>query len=249
MSADRLWLAPPTQPTLLQDQAHLWLIRTERLETQVERLGTTLCQAEWERAGRFQFARDREQFILGRGILRTILGRYLHQEPRALRFRYNEFGKPMLDAPAPDNTLCFNLAHSAQRMLLAITRGKKIGVDIERIRPEIDLDRLAAQIFSLHERESWNALAPDVKPRAFFNGWTRKEAFVKAVGEGLSYPLQELEVTLAPNDAAKLLRVRGDARAAEEWHMQALDVGKEYAAAYAINARDCSMQRFLYNTS
>ena len=163
-----------------------------------------LDERELARAGRFRFERDRKRFAFFRAAIRLILGRYVGRPPRELRFAYSPEGKPSLAGRPADDFLEFNLAHSEDVALLAVGRGRRIGVDLERIRDERDTDEIAERFFSRDEVRALRALAPDQRRKAFFSCWTRKEAYVKARGDGLSMPLSSFSMSLAPREAAEL---------------------------------------------
>lgn len=182
---------------------------------------------ELERASRFHFDKHRNSFVIARGFLRHVLSRYFDTEPDALRFSYSEYGKPALDG-----TLYFNLSHSHRVALLAITEDRQIGVDVEHIRADFATEEIARRFFSHLEVESFNSLRTEEQVAAFFRCWTRKEAFIKATGKGLSQPLDKFDVTLAPGVTAALLRVDEDD--ASRWSMSDIDAGSDYAGALVV---------------
>ena len=167
---------------------HVWRASLNLPASQIERLGQTLSTDEWSRANRFAFQKDRDHFVAARGILRAILGHYLDEAPNRLRFSYNPFGRPAL-AGEPEG-LRFNVSHSHGRALIAVTGGRSVGVDVERIRPDVTYEQLARRFFSPREVAALLALPENLRRKAFFTCWTCKEAYVKARGEGLSIPLQ-----------------------------------------------------------
>src|SRR5262249_6058087 len=152
------------------------------------------------------FEPHRGRFIVGRATLRAILGRYLARRPSELAFRYGEFGKPDLDVPQGADAIRFNMAHSHGRAALAVAVGRELGIDLEQERPIHDADRIVARFFSAAECRVYAGLPDDQKPAAFFRGWTRKEAYLKATGLGLALPLDSFDVSLAPGDPPRLLR-------------------------------------------
>lgn len=188
-----------------------------------------LSADERERAARFAFDRDRDRFVVGRGLLRTILGRHLDRPPGSLRFQYLAHGKPTL----PE--VRFNLAHSHDRLMLAVTRLPSVGVDLERVRPEVGTDEIAARFFSARERAELFALPPECRVAAFFRCWARKEAFLKVTGEGLAFPLERFDVSLA--ERAALLAVAGDERRAAAWALYDVAAPDGFAAALAVEGR------------
>ena len=203
----------------------------------VERLGQTLGEDERARAARFVFAHDAARFIVSRAALRSILARALGTRPHALRFAYGGHGKPELAAPFDGAGLTFNLSHSSAFALVAVTRDVRIGVDIERHRPLEDLRALAEQNFSSRERRALLALPEEQRVPAFFRCWTRKEAFVKAVGDGLSYPLDGFSVSLRSDEAARLEEIEGDESAGRQWTVLDLGMVPGYSAAAVCEGR------------
>ena len=233
---DSLWRPPPAGLTLAQGEIHLWLASLQPPAAQLQQLWSTLSEAEQARAERFHFEKDRRRFIVARGALRSLLGRYLGQPPRQIEFRYGPQGKPALIDPALEAGLHFNLSHSHELALVAVVCQPEIGVDIEHIRPLADLDALARRTFSSHENQALQALPPELRLEGFYNCWTRKEAYIKADGAGLSQPLDQFDVSLAPGRPAQLLRIDGPEKAAASWFLHGLQPAPDYVAALAIEA-------------
>jgi 4'-phosphopantetheinyl transferase len=198
----------------------------------------TLSADERARADRFYFQKDRERFIVGRGLLRTILGLYLDTKPEHLRFCYSSYGKPALSKGRGSDTLHFNLSHSDRLALYALTGSREVGVDLERNRPELAVDEIAEHLFSPREVAMLRALPPSMRQEAFINCWTRKEAYIKARGDGLAIPLNEFDVTLVPGEPACLRSTRGDPHEASRWSLQELAPGPGYVAALAIEGHN-----------
>jgi 4'-phosphopantetheinyl transferase len=188
----------------------------------MERLAVLLSPDEHRRAARFRFDRDHRRFVVARGHLRLLLGRYLACEPSEIVFRYGAHGKPELPG------LQFNLSHAGEVALYAFAQTRTVGIDVEVVRALDDADRLVDRFFSAHEVSAYRALSAETRRRAFTACWTRKEAFIKALGEGLTHPLDAFDVTVHPDEPPTLLDVRGGDPA--RWDMRALPVGDEYAA-------------------
>ena len=226
---------PVCQFTLGPKDVHVWRASLDHTADIVERLRQLLSADEQVRASRFHFERDRQHFVVGRGCLRIIISRYLKIPPAEIQFSYGINGKPQL---ATSNALIqpfhFNLAHSGSLALYAFTRVGEIGVDLESIRPDFTGDDIARRFFSPREVASLNELSPELRHAAFFNCWTRKEAFIKAIGIGLSLSLDQFDVTLGPSEPAELLRTRWDESEASRWSLKAIDVGSDYVAAVAV---------------
>ena len=229
-------LIPQTIPTfsagldLVEEDIHVWCASLRQPADIVERLFTMLSGDEKARAGRYQFEYLQQSFIVARGILRCLLARYMGLQPDQLAFVYLREGKPQLSEKF-DRQVFFNLSHSKELVLYAFSRSRKVGIDIEYIRAVDDLMMIAGHHFSTREMIDLKSLPPHKRLQGFFNCWTRKEAYIKAIGTGLSFPLQEFDVSLQPGKPARLLRVRGSVRAAERWSMTELKPMDGYAAA------------------
>jgi len=189
------------------------------------------------RAERFHFEEHRECFIIRRGILRTILGYYLSVEPSRLQFCYGKNEKTALADTFGKGKVHFNLSHSEGLALYAFTRYREIGVDIEYIRDVPEMKQIVERYFSAREKDVFQVLPERKKKEAFFNCWTRKEAFIKSTGDGLSWPLDRFDVSLVPGEPARLLRIDGDSKAASRWLIQDLKSAPGFAAAFAVEGR------------
>ncbi len=190
------WPSTDIVPPLLSETADVWRFGLNRANQEIAALAGLLSDDELARAERFTFPGLRERYIAGRGILRTILGHYLHTPPERVRFTYNHYGKPLLDEAG--GTIKFNLSHSGDWALLGVAGGAEIGVDIERHRREVQCESLARHFFSPAEVAALEAVAPGERREAFFACWSRKEAYIKAVGRALAIPLDSFSVSLAP---------------------------------------------------
>jgi 4'-phosphopantetheinyl transferase len=229
----------PNYFTLGAKEVHVWRTPLDLTSIIVQRLRQFLSSDELVRAGRFHFERDRKHFIVARGCLRAILSRYLKVHAAEIEFVYGDKGKPYLSGTCADTQpFYFNLAHSAGLAVYALTSICEIGIDLERIRPEFTGDEIANRFFSPGEVSCLNQMSANLRPEAFFNCWTRKEAFIKATGMGLSLPLDEFEVTLAPGQPAQLLRTNWDEAEAFRWSIKSIDAGTGYIAAVAVAAHD-----------
>jgi 4'-phosphopantetheinyl transferase len=218
-------------------EVHIWRAALNLAPPQVRCLREFLSDDEVQRADRFVFERDRTHFTVARGLLRLILGRYLQCDPRTLRFHYSAYGKPALVPPADRAGLVFNVSHAHGLALFAVARSGVLGIDIEYIRPIPEVEQIARQFFSAQEQSALRALPADQRLTAFFACWTRKEAYIKARGEGLSLPLDQFDVSLAPGAPAKLLAVASDEREHTRWALRSLDPGPGYVAALAIEGQ------------
>ena len=239
----------PDRPLLEGRDVHLWRVSLDQPPAIVERFSQLLAVDERARAARFHFERDRHHFIVARGCLRTILARYLEIAPLKIQFTYTPYGKPELStSPSQAQSLNFNLAHSGGFALYGFTHVGEIGVDLEHVRPEFAGDDIARRFFSSDEVARLSELHANVRHEAFFNCWTRKEAFIKAKGIGLSLPLDQFDVTMAPGEPATLLRTRWDENEAGRWSLKAIDVGPGYVAAVAVASREWQLTFFEVDT-
>ena len=228
---------PPLNLELAIDEIHVWCASLDQPVSRFQMLSQTLSPDERMRAERFHFEQDRKRFIIVHGILRMILSSYLSVEPSRLKFCYRKKGKPALADTFGKETICFNLSHSEGIALYVFTQGREIGVDIEHIHDIFEMDQIVERFFSTREKDVFRALPESKKKEAFFNCWTRKEAFIKAIGDGLSRPLDKLGVSLAPGEPARLLRIEGNSKAAYRWSIQELKPRPGFAAAFAVKAR------------
>ena len=221
------------QISLPEDEVHLWRVNLAGVAPTEQRWKQLLSEDERKRAGRFHFSRDREFFTATRALLRTILGCYAACDPSQLVFRYSDKEKPSLK-DGFSNQLEFNVSHSGTTAMLAFARGRALGVDVEQIREDFDTDAIARRFFSTHEVQQLFSLDPAERHQAFFRCWTRKEAYIKAVGTGLSLPLGQFDVSLKPGDANALLSTRPDSTEADRWSLREVPAGEAYVAALCV---------------
>lgn len=236
------WPLLATPPGLPRAEVHVWRVALDRPQL-LAGLSPILAPAERERAARYHFQKDRLHYIVARGVLRTLLSGYLKVRPEALSFGYSAYGKPFLTSP-PGGDLRFNVSHSHGLALLAFARERDLGIDLEYMRPEVAGEELAERFFSASEVASLRRLPAGVQTEAFFNCWTRKEAYIKARGEGLSLPLDQFDVSLVPGEPAALLGTRVDADEASRWSMIELAPGAGFKAALVIEGGDWRLRRW-----
>ena len=238
-----MWQSPPRTLHLEKHEVHVWVTSLEQCNNSIAAHFDTLEGSERERAARFHFERDRNRFIVARGTIRSLLGEYLGIQPSQIRFDYNSYGKPSLAGGDQANQgIRFNVSHSGDSGLFALCRNREVGVDVERIRPDFGTEEIAARFFSVVEAGALHALPPDQRAEAFFNCWTRKEAYIKARGEGLSFPLERFDVAHAPGQEPRLLCVRGEPHEEARWQMRDLAVGEGYKAAVVAEGNDWEMK-------
>jgi len=205
-------------------------------------LAQTLSPEEHQRVERFSLNEPRREFVFGRVMLRQLLEACLNVEPATLMFGYEQQGKPFLQYPALGEGLNFNLSHSRSLVAIALARGRKVGVDIEHIHKLHDWRQLAMSIFSLRELCELNSLPEPQQRDAFFNGWTRKEAFLKATGEGLTDALSAIEVALAPRKEPEILGLPAGPEAPWRWAIRAIPLPPDFAGAvvFEMNSGPCA---------
>jgi 4'-phosphopantetheinyl transferase len=212
--------------------AWIWLADLDDPDRDLESARALLSDDESTRAARFVFDVHRDRFVACRAWLRALLGERLGRDAFGLRFEYGPSGKPGLAGSGPR----FNVSHSDRYALLAVAERGEVGVDIERIRPMRDMDSVAERVFSVAERAALNRVPGERRVEAFFAGWTRKEAYIKARGEGIGL-LSAIEVALAPGEAARLIRVAGQPDELGRWSIEAFAPVAGFAAAVCLEGR------------
>ena len=227
--------------SLPHDEVQLWRIDLEAVGSDESRWRKNLSPDELERASRFHFPRDRQRFAASRSLLRILLAGYLATDPAAVSFSYSEKGKPSLGPAYAGSNLKFNISHSGGVTLLAFTRGREIGVDVEQVRGDSDLQAIARRFFSPKERARLADLPVEKTVDAFFRCWTRKEAYIKAVGDGLSLPLDQFDVSFDAGEASALLATRPDASEPGHWLLREVPAGPGYIAALCVRGQDCKL--------
>lgn len=238
-TADRV----PPRPRGLD--IHLWLVDLHPDPATVTALGALLDDAEKQRAERFHFERHRRRFTVRRGVLRSLLGAYLERDPASLRFEEGPKGKPSLSmSDDPSGLLRFNLSDSEERALIAVGEGAELGVDIESLARASDLHGLAERFFSADEHAALAALPPEQYTAGFFRAWTRKEAYLKAIGTGLSTPLDACTVTVGEAEPARFVRIEGQPGEAEHWSLHHLEPTPGYLGALAVRRQGNRLRRF-----
>ncbi|HLO49784.1 MAG TPA: 4'-phosphopantetheinyl transferase superfamily protein [Kamptonema sp.] len=243
IASDCLWDTPPAQLTLLSNDIHIWCAALDLSPEQIKMYELTLSADEKIRAERFHFERHKYSFIASRGILRAILSRYLNIKPHQLQFEYGTRGKPEIAESCSEKKLKFNLSHSDKIALYAITTTSAIGIDIEKYRPLDDAEQIAERFFTARECAWLSEIPPSEKQAAFFSLWTCKEAYLKAIGEGLAFGLDRCEIGINSNNCPKLLSIQGDSQAAKPWFLQQLNPVLGYVGAVAVKAEN---PRFTY---
>ncbi len=234
---ESLWCFPPESLVLGCDEVHVWRATLGIQASCVQALEQTLAADERTRAEQFHFPEDRTHFIVARGLLRAILGRYLARDAHTLQFCYSLYGKPVLARESGGDTLCFNLTHSHGMALYAITRSRDIGIDLENISTHMAYEQIAERFFSPYEVSMLRSIPIQIRQESFFCCWTRKEAYLKARGIGLSSALSQFDVSLTPGAPAALLRTREEDQDISCWSLYNLSPGSGYVAALALRGQ------------
>src|SRR5882724_10871090 len=227
-----MWQEAPVPPMRAGD-VHIWLARLDPAESSVLQLQALLSDDELQRAAPFRFERDRRRFVAARGLLRSLLGRYLKRQPQAIRFLYQPAGKPYLAFEENEPKLQFNISHSNEMALIGLALEHRIGVDIEFKNPDRATLDVARHFFAPEEVSSLDQMPVEAKCDGFFAVWTRKEAYIKGRGEGIALGLDTFAVTAAAADP-RLLRSSHGADEARRWRFWNIDAGPAYAAAITV---------------
>ncbi|HSH77596.1 MAG TPA: 4'-phosphopantetheinyl transferase superfamily protein [Herpetosiphonaceae bacterium] len=238
----QLWRSPAGDMTLDNDEVHVWSACLDQPVARVRRLAELCSPEERARAERFRFQQDQERFLVRRGILRTILSRYGAGAPREQQFTRTLNGKPAVE-PLPDQPpIQFNTSHSHALFLCAVARNARVGVDVEYMRPMPDAERVAARFFAPGEFAAWRGLSNQDRVEGFYVCWTRKEAYIKATGEGLARPLDSFEVSLRPGESARLLHDAHDPENVSRYGLYDLRPAAGYIGALAVECSHYSIK-------
>ncbi len=241
--ADNIWeTEPSTFPVLEKQEAHLWCANLESSGLPLAQFWTYLSKEEKDRSNLFRFEKDRISYITARGTLRKLLAGYLKISPSFIQFTYSSFGKPSL---AQENqSLQFNISHSGGMGLFGFVKEAEIGVDIEQVKKEIEVAKLADRFFSKEEAKTILQLAPKDQLNSFFKCWTRKEAFIKGHGQGMSLPLDQFEVSILDGEQVALRRVAWDDHEAKEWDFVSFDVKQNFVGALTCRTTNLKQLRY-----
>ena len=238
------WPMPPDDIDLPAGEVHLWSARLDPPEDLLRQYASVLSADERRRAERFRVGSLRNHYIASRGTLRMLLARYLGTAPPSFPLTYQARGKPELGPPWNACGVEFNVSHSHELAVYAFTRGNPIGVDVEWIRPMPNAAALLERFFSPQEVQQWRLMPAERQLRAFFQGWTRKEAWLKAVGSGLSFPLDQFCVSL--DDSARVLSIRGDTEEAARWWLESCEPCDGYVAAVVMRGNAVAVRRWRF---
>ncbi|MBN1873649.1 MAG: 4'-phosphopantetheinyl transferase superfamily protein [Anaerolineae bacterium] len=257
---------------LKPDEVHVWQIDFDTWKSQCQCLRALLSSDEIARAARYRVDLPRERFIVARGVLRLLLSRYLDLSPERIPLTYTPHGKPVLvtstvpnatyisqpstlnpqpgthNSQSPTRNLHFNLSHSGSLILYTFALERRVGVDVELVRPVDAMERRIAQFFSAREQAAFRALPDEVRQRVFFRAWTCKEAYIKAWGTGFALSFDQFDVSLDPTSPSRLLADRRNPQMVELWRLQDIDVGQDYMAALAVECRNGAPFRLSFFT-
>lgn len=237
------WAPGPEDPGLEAGVVHVWAFELDRPAPVRDRLRDLLAPDELRSVARIRLPRPRRRRLVCRGRTRELLGRHLGTPPSAFGFRRSPHGKPSLISPWSASDLRFNVSRSGGLGLLAVARGVEVGVDVERVRPFPELERVASRFFSPGEVRRLQSLPPSLRTDAFYRAWTRKEAFLKARGEGLTRPLASFEVTVEPGRAPRILRIDGPDQP-DRWILLHLAPAPDWVGALALPVPGIGLRRW-----
>lgn len=238
------WKIAKSAPPLQKGEVHIWRAFLDWPTSAISSALAILSEEEKKRAQRFVFEEHRALFTASHAVLRYILSAYTQQSAAELQFATTSHGKPHLVNPPAGLDLRFNMSDSKQLAVYAITLNREVGVDIEWMKPNIDCEGIAKRFFSQEEQEQLLALPLNERRESFYRCWSRKEAYIKVIGQGLSFPLGEFSVSLRPEGMNNLLSVHHDANQAKRWALGSLNIETEYASAIAVEGEISQIHTF-----
>jgi len=234
------WQQTPKTLDLSSDHIDIWLCHLKDLSKNIDEFYSLLAKDERERADKLKIEDKRKQYIITRGSLRQRLGSLTNLEPKDFVFEYMEHGKPVLANDPRYADITFNISHSNDFSLIAITLKQVIGIDIEKINPDSDHQQLVTRFFSMVEQSEFQALPEKIKAKAFCACWTRKEAFIKAVGDGVSYGLDNFDVSIDPENQSSKINLHQDSD--ETWSVHHLPINDDYIGCLVSNSDDVNVR-------
>ena len=240
--SDLSWRPSPRCLKSPGEGVHVWRLSLELPADGVQALRGSLAEDEISRAGRFYREKDKMRFIVGRGLLRVLLARYLNVRPGDIRFQYNRWGKPYLPPERHPSAPLFNFSHSHGLALCALSTDRMVGVDIERVRPLAEYSAIAERFFSVQEIEAIAAHPESMRQRAFFSCWTQKEAYVKALGQGISIPLNRFDVSVGSPVTTSVTNESCGFPETTRWSLRELNLGADYVGAVAVEGDISQLQ-------
>jgi 4'-phosphopantetheinyl transferase len=240
------WNLPPADYRIDPNTVHIWRAHFQPTLISKREFLERISKEEIERAQRFIRQSDRDRYIFSHGLLRSLLGAYVECAPQQFVFETKQHHKPFLVSPYCGNDIRFNLSHSEDMVLIAVTRGVEVGVDVEHIRKIPDALQIVNSTFSVDERKFLNSLPPGDFEESFFAYWTSKEAFLKGIGKGLSYPLDKFSISFLSKESESLVYIHDDQGNALCWKIIQISPGPGYSGALALEEPGCKPQFFEY---
>jgi len=232
------WQSCKNFPELTNKQIHIWRTQLKQNPQQISELNNSLNQKEQDKAERFKIEKARNNFIIARGTLRSLLSKYLHTKPKEIIFTQNSYGKPLLTS----GLVKFNISHSGDYALFIFAKNYHVGVDVECVRNNFDFMTIAQKFFAQEEVINLSAISQEQQLQAFFNCWSRKEAFIKGIGKGIFFALDKFAVEVCNKTSGKLkLSIDSDKLGELEqanWSLEALDLGNTHVGAFAVSGQD-----------
>ena len=240
------WDRPPANMELSENHVDIWRTALDLPQQQIDEYSSILSPSELARAERFKVERKQREYIISRGLLRRVLGHVLRRDPSVFEFEYTEHDKPHLAINWHGKPVHFNISHSHERTLIAVTLNHLVGIDVEHIRGNVEFRKLARRFFSAQEERDLSIYTEAELPPVFFACWTRKEAFVKALGDGIAFGLKEFSVSENPYGQEVALATHWDPGAAESWSLINIPAGPDYMAALAVAGRNLNIRYWEY---
>jgi 4'-phosphopantetheinyl transferase len=228
-------------------EVHVWVANAGVSQSLLATLASNLSSDERNRASKFRFERDRNQYVFSQGVLRAILAAYLGSSGNRIMFNSNSFGKPSLMDGLTDLPLTFNLSHSKGLVIIGVAVGLHLGVDVELVQPLADMESIARQYFTGDEQGLLQTCTAERKDEAFFVCWTRKEAYIKAVGKGLSIPLDSFDVSMPLGSPGRSLPATADLPEVEKWFLQDLTLPSPYVGALVVEGNEVNVSYTTWN--
>ncbi|MBN2040683.1 MAG: 4'-phosphopantetheinyl transferase superfamily protein [Spirochaetes bacterium] len=236
----KIWKTPEMPAILKGNEAHIWLVEINKQVRELDYYASILTSDEKKRSSRFVFEKDRNRDIINRAVLRLLLSKYIKIDPGRINYNYNKFNKPELSHPV-NNELKFNLSHSGNLIIYAFSLRREIGIDIEKKRELNDADGIISRFCSEQEKSEYFSYPAEERGNIFISCWTRKEAYIKARGEGLAFPLNNFTMTLAPDKSPALMHVKDEKAEEKRWSFYNIIVPDDYNSTLAIEGNNIKL--------
>ncbi len=240
------WISPNFPRRLLNNEVHIWRLNLKQLDLHALSFASILSDREKMRAGSFHFKKNKKRFIIGRGILRIILGFYLDIKPELLEFLYGPYGKPQLNEKNYNETIQFNLTHSHELALCAFTRGRRLGIDLEYITNIPDLKVITTHIFSRRENKKFKKIPKNKKLNAFLKCWTVKEAYSKAIGTGLTELYKQFNLSFSLKISTSKRKIKIYIKKTSNWSLMSFAPLPDYTASLVVEGQDWYLSQFQF---